>query len=194
MARLSTKLVRLKRQLAVAERREAIKQAELERKITEGFTVAYEGRGSLIEYYVPSITDPAELYIKVSVPEDHLTLILGGSEQVNLDSLGGKLTLPAGAAYAPQRGFSNQYLSIKIIHRDNTPTARLTPWGTRVVDYASEKQGQKSRQLAIGGADMKEINQNWKNLETVIQQTSAPCDLYLLGVDNSIIERKSLVL
>ena len=194
MARLSTKLVRLKRQLAVAERREDYQQTALQAKIDQGVTTAYEGKGTLIQYYVPSITDPAELYIQVSVPESHLTLLLGGSDEASVNELGGTLTLPAGKAYAQQRGFANHYLSIKVTHRDNTPVARLTPWGSRVVDYASEKSGQKSRQLPIGGADMKAINQIWKNLQITIQGTSAPCDVYFLGVDNSIIERKYLAL
>ena len=192
MARLSTKLVRLKRQAAVAERREEYKQNALQQQINQGITTAYQGRGEMITYYVPSVTDPEELYIRVSVPETNLIQILGGAEEINLTSIGGTLDLPANKASAPQRGFSNHYCSIKVVHKRAAAVARLTAWGTRVLDYNNEIAGQKSRQLPIGGANMKEINLLWKTIDNEIQSTAKPCNVYLLGVDNSVIDSKTL--
>lgn len=146
----------------------------------------------MVTYYVPSLTDPEELYIKVSVPETSLIQILGGAEEINLTSIGGTLNLPANKASAPQRGFSNHYCSIKVEHKRATAVARLTPWGTRVVDYNNEIAGQKSRQLPIGGANMKDINLIWRTIDSEIVSTAKPCAVYLLGVDNSVIDSKNL--
>ncbi|NEO55906.1 MAG: hypothetical protein F6K54_24270 [Okeania sp. SIO3B5] len=192
MAKLSTKLMRLKRQLAVAEAREEYKQQALKEKIEQGATTAYQGKGEMIQYYVPSITDPDELYIKVSVPEASLVQILGGAEEINLTSIGGTLSLPSNKAFAYQRGFANHYCSIKVVHKRATAVAKLTPWGTRVVDYNNEIAGQKSRQLPVGGSSIKDINLLWKTIDNEVVSTAKPCAIYFLGPADSVIDSKTL--
>ncbi|NEQ37960.1 MAG: hypothetical protein F6K40_17495 [Okeania sp. SIO3I5] len=115
MTRISPKLVRLERRLRAAQARKEYKDAELQRRIEQQVTTAYESRGILTTYYVPSITDPENLYIQVSVPETSLREILGGVEQTDLDKIGGFLVILTGKAYAQQRGFADKYMSIKVV-------------------------------------------------------------------------------
>lgn len=192
MARLSTKLVNLKRQLAIAERREEYQQQELQRKIDNNIVTPYEGKGPTTTFYVPSIDDPADLYVRVEVPTTSLTECLGGADATALGKVGGVLTLPAGAGEVPQRGFANKYMSLKFIHRDTTPVATQTPWGSRVVKYYTEKNGQATRMIPIGGASISAILTRWKALKTANFAPFTKGDIQLLAPDNSVIESASV--
>ncbi|MGD1712306.1 hypothetical protein [Dapis sp. BLCC M172] len=189
MARLSTKLVRLKRQLAVAERKEAYKQQALAERITQRETTDYVGKGAQTTYYVPSIKD-SELYIQVSVPTSSLTALLGGTDQPALDKIGGVLALPAGKSEVRQRGYSDNYCRIRAVFKANKATAKLTPWGTRTLDYTREVDGQSHRELPIGGDDFRAINILWNALPANIQ--NKPLDLYLVGPGGTTIEKREL--
>jgi len=116
-----------------------------------------------------------------------LQQLLGGFATTQIQALGGTETRPTGKAYVEQRNFAKEYLSIKVLHRKTIPVARLTPWGSRIIDYYEEVAGQKSRQLPIGGADMKEINLNWEILKGLVSTNATPCDLQLLSPSNSVI-------
>ena len=120
---ISTKLVKFKRQLKIAQAREAYKKSQLEAAIAAGETTAYTSRGDTVDYYVPSIGDPNELYIKVSVPQTSLTQVLGGYAEPQITLLGGVLTLPEKKAYVQQRGFSNQ--SVSYTHLTLPTTSRV---------------------------------------------------------------------
>lgn len=192
MGNISTKLLRLKRQLAAAEARKTYKDAERQRIITEGITPKYQSKGDLKTYYIESLLEEGNLLIGVKVPKASLTAALGGHETAQITSIGGFESLPANSAQAPQRGFAHHYCSIKVVHLRETPVAKLTPWGTRVIDRGNKISGQKSRQLPIGGNDMKEVNLIWSNIEAIITSTAKPCKVYLLGLTNDIIDSKSL--
>ena len=192
MARLSTKLVSLKRQLKIAEKREEYQQQELQRKIDNNIVTPYQGKGDTTDFYVPSIDDPADLYVLVEVPTKSLELCLGGADATAVGKVGGALTLPANVGVVSQRGFANKYMSLKFIHRDTTPTATQTPWGTRVVKYYTEKNGQATRMIPIGGASVGAILTSWKALQTANFAPFTKGDVQLLAPDNSIIESVSV--
>lgn len=189
MAVISTKLVQLKRQLARANAREEYRRQELQRRIDENIVTPYEGRGDLTDYYVQSFTDP-DLWILVSVPDESIVKCLGGIDATTLAKVGGQLAEPTGAI-AGQRGNANLYMSLKFIHRDVTPTATLTKWGTRVVKYYNKSGDQAFRQIPIGGATVKAIVAAYN----AIVATPAPFskgEIQLLGGDNSIIRSRTI--
>lgn len=192
MPRLSTKLVNLKRQLKIAEKREEYQQKELQARIDSNTVTPYEGRGDLTSIYVPSIIDPADLVIQVDVPTTSLTVCLGGTDNTALTKIGCTLTLPAGAAFVSQRGYANHYMNLRFIHRKTTPTAKLTPWGSRVVTSYDTVQGQASRMIPIGGASVAAILTKWEALKSADFAPFTKGDVQLLAPDNSVIETASV--
>lgn len=150
MARITTKLVKLRRQLATAERREEIQQQELQRRIQQQVLTPYQGRGNLTTYYVNSFKEDG-LMIKVEVPTESLTKIFGEAA-AGITALGGLVAEPTSGAVADNKGFASHYFRMKFVHYRATPIARLTPWGSRVLQYYEEDGDQAFREFPMGGS------------------------------------------
>ena len=159
MAVLTRKLVRLMRQQAAAERREAIQQEELKAQVAAQIVTPYSGRGILEDYYVQSFIDP-ELVVKVQVPRESLTKCLDASVPNAILRVGGQDTLPVGTVEADRKGFTNHYYRVKFVHYKATPTAKLTKWGTRVVTYYDVDGDQAFREIPMGGS-IKQVKANF---------------------------------
>ncbi len=151
MAYISTKLVQLERAKKIAEQKEAyIKQAR-DAAIGNNTVTPYQSEGTQITYWVQSHINP-ELFIEVKVPESHFADTIGASTAGNIaDKLGGVGTEPLQAAIVNQKNYANKYMSIRFIHLDPTPVAKLTPWGSRVVKRYRKVGGAAFKQFPVGG-------------------------------------------
>ncbi|NES06915.1 MAG: hypothetical protein F6K22_31345 [Okeania sp. SIO2F4] len=186
MARISTKLVRLKRKLAIAEARENYKKETLLAAAASNTVTPYEGRGILSTFYVPSFKDN-EVCVQVSFPSRSLILILGGTDQAALDKIGCFKNLPANKSPVQQKGYADNYYSIRVIYKANRGTAKITPWGSRTITYTRKEEGQSHRELPIGGDNFKKINLLWRTLQTAVP--NPPLDLELLRPAGTVLDK-----